>query len=72
MIYWKALYPKMLESIWVDCPYCGAEFATVVDCSGGSQRYIEDCQVCCHPIEFVIEVDIQGKLVKVELLRDDQ
>lgn len=38
----------------VDCPYCGACFTTLVDASGGECDYIEDCAVCCQPIEFTL------------------
>ena len=41
------------------CPYCGEEISMVLDLSVGRQTYIEDCEVCCKPIEisFTIEVD---------------
>jgi hypothetical protein len=29
---------------------------TTVDISAGDQTYIEDCQVCCRPITFVLQV----------------
>ena len=29
---------------------------TTLDLSGGDQIYIEDCQVCCRPIKFVLQV----------------
>ena len=62
----------MLEERRVDCPYCGEGFDTLVDCSAGSQRYIEDCPVCCRPIEFEVEVDSHGDLVGLVLWRDDE
>ena len=49
----------------VECPYCGEEIETVMDLSAGSFRYIEDCQVCCQPIELSGEVDEAGELVSV-------
>ena len=49
-----------LQPRTVLCPYCGESFETVVDVSGGSTRYIEDCQVCCQPIEFSLEVANEG------------
>jgi hypothetical protein len=61
----------MLEETWIDCPYCGEVFATLVDASEGSHRYIEDCPVCCRPIEFAAEVDLMGSLVQVTARRDD-
>jgi len=41
------------------CPYCGEEISMVLDLSAGGQTYIEDCEVCCQPIEvsFTVEDD---------------
>ena len=61
----------MLDDIQVECPYCGEAFWTTVDCSAGSQRYIEDCPVCCRPIEFRSEVDGNGDLLALTTHRDD-
>src|SRR5690606_41160377 len=36
----------------IDCPYCGSAFSVLVDASSGECDYIEDCVVCCQPIEF--------------------
>ena len=55
----------------VACPYCGEVLDVELDLSAGSQRYIEDCQVCCQPIEFAVEVDAAGELAAVDVRRDD-
>jgi transcription elongation factor Elf1 len=34
------------------CPYCGEEISMVLDLSVHRQTYIEDCEVCCKPIEI--------------------
>jgi hypothetical protein len=60
-----------LQSRAVQCPYCGESFETAVDTSAGSAHYIEDCQVCCQPIEFTLEVEDDGTLVSVETRRGD-
>jgi hypothetical protein len=41
------------------CPYCGEEISMVLDDSVSRQTYIEDCEVCCRPIEisYMIEDD---------------
>ena len=62
----------MLEEIAVDCPYCGEHFETVADISGGDQDYIEDCPVCCRPIEFQVRVDAQGDLLEVNTFSQDE
>ncbi len=55
----------------IHCPYCGEPFETLIDLSGGTSSYVEDCQVCCRPIEFKVEVDHAGVLLSVEALRSD-
>lgn len=51
-----------LEEQSLQCPYCGEIIEVLIDCSVAEQRYIEDCQVCCRPIEFVVAVDLVGNL----------
>lgn len=50
------------EFVTVQCPYCGEAFETAVDLSAGSFSYVEDCQVCCQPIELTGETDADGAL----------
>lgn len=33
------------------CPYCWEEISMILDTSVPVQTYIEDCEVCCNPIE---------------------
>lgn len=33
------------------CPYCWEEISMLLDTSVYHQTYIEDCEVCCNPIE---------------------
>lgn len=44
----------------IQCPYCGEFIEVLIDCSVEQQNYIEDCQVCCRPIEFNVTVDDEG------------
>jgi hypothetical protein len=53
------------------CPYCGESIGVIIDCSVPQQRYIEDCQVCCRPIEFNVVVDQQGE-PKVAVFRENE
>lgn len=34
------------------CPYCWQEISMVLDLSVAEQNYIEDCEVCCRPIQI--------------------
>ena len=45
----------------IDCPYCGETITILVDTSVPEQDYIEDCQVCCQPIEFNVLVTQTGE-----------
>ena len=45
-----------LESQNVDCPYCGEPIELLIDCSVLQQSYIEDCQVCCRPINVNVSI----------------
>lgn len=57
----------MIETRLITCPYCGEEFESSIDCSAGDQAYIEDCYVCCQPIEFSIQVGPDGELLSVSV-----
>ncbi|WP_394974846.1 CPXCG motif-containing cysteine-rich protein [uncultured Croceitalea sp.] len=34
------------------CPYCWEEISMLLDSSISNQIYVEDCEVCCNPIEI--------------------
>ena len=38
------------------CPYCSERISMVLDISVRRQTYIEDCEVCCRPIEITYAV----------------
>ena len=51
----------LLRSVPVHCPYCGEPLDLDVDCSVASQRYVEDCAVCCRPMVLDVTVDEEGE-----------
>lgn len=51
----------MLEMQDIECPYCGEVISLALDASAGSQRYIEDCHVCCRPITVLLRVEANGE-----------
>ena len=59
------------QFVTVACPYCAESFETHVDLTAGSFNYIEDCQVCCQPIDLGIEVSSAGELSAVTARRLD-
>ncbi|MDF4220754.1 MULTISPECIES: CPXCG motif-containing cysteine-rich protein [Maribacter] len=36
---------------YFQCPYCWEEVSMLLDPSVSLQTYVEDCEVCCNPIE---------------------
>ena len=41
----------------VSCPYCGESIEILIDQEEAGEQYIEDCQVCCRPIQISFETD---------------
>ena len=42
---------RMYEHFF-QCPYCWEEISMLLDPSIPRQKYVEDCEVCCNPIEI--------------------
>mgnify|MGYP001574591070 CR=1 FL=1 len=39
------------------CPYCFERISMLLDLSvEGAQTYVEDCEVCCRPIQLTYDV----------------
>lgn len=52
----------------MQCPYCGEPTVVVADEVGGS--FVEDCTVCCRPIDVWCRHDDDGEL-QVQVSRAD-
>ena len=60
----------LLDEASVTCPWCWEQIVVLVDTSTGNQQYVEDCQVCCNPIEITVMCDA-GILHGVEAGRSE-
>ncbi len=47
------------------CPYCWEEISFLLDASVSRQTYVEDCEVCCNPIEVTAGFE-NNELVEFE------
>jgi len=61
----------MLDTMHLQCPWCGERFEAVVDASAGDAEYVEDCPVCCRPIVFRLEADADGDVQRLRADRED-
>ncbi|NNK39188.1 MAG: CPXCG motif-containing cysteine-rich protein [Winogradskyella sp.] len=41
-----------MEEYFFQCPYCWEEISMLIDLSQSQQSYIEDCEICCNPIQL--------------------
>jgi transcription elongation factor Elf1 len=57
----------LLESA-VQCPHCGEVFSVTFDTSQGDHSMIEDCTVCCRPIQLEVRCE-PGEILDVEVAR---
>jgi hypothetical protein len=54
------------------CPYCGERISVLLDGSGGEQAYVEDCEVCCRPIEIGCSFSSSGRPLGFHARRLDE
>lgn len=48
------------------CPYCWEKINSQIDARNGSDAFIEDCIVCCNPLEFHYEIEAET-LISLEV-----
>ena len=54
------------SDIDVQCPYCGEENSLRVEAFQDEYSTIEDCTVCCRPIQFYVTFE-DGEIMDVEV-----
>ena len=50
-----------LQEHSIQCPYCGEVIEVLVDSSQEEHNYIEDCSVCCQPINIYVSIGFDGE-----------
>jgi hypothetical protein len=46
-----------MEEHFFQCPYCWETISMLIDTSQSYQSYIEDCEVCCNPIQLNVNTE---------------
>ena len=54
----------MLEQFF-QCPYCWESISMLIESTDGHQEYIEDCEVCCNPIQVKCKV-LNGEILEFQ------
>ena len=54
-----------MEEFFFQCPYCWEEISMLVDMSISNQTYIEDCEICCNPIQLNITIQ-NGEITNIQ------
>ena len=47
----------------VTCPYCWETFFITIEMLPEGIRFVEDCRVCCHPIQFHASLENNAELL---------
>lgn len=56
------------EEVFFQCPYCWQSISMVVESNYSNQQYIEDCEVCCNPIEIFYTIE-DSQVINIEAKR---
>ena len=46
-----------MKEHFFQCPYCWQEISMLLDNSIYNQSYIEDCEVCCNPVQVSVKFE---------------
>ena len=57
---------RLLIEQAIHCPSCAEPITILIDASAGSQDYIEDCQVCCRPLQIRLTAS-NGELENIDV-----
>jgi len=51
-----------MKEHFFQCPYCWEEISMLLEPSNQEQQYVEDCEVCCRPIQiqYFFEEELQS------------
>lgn len=59
------------SEIQAQCPYCFSPISFVCEPFSGPQSYVEDCEVCCRPIQVSYEAE-EGEITYFTAERLDE
>ncbi|WP_299111405.1 CPXCG motif-containing cysteine-rich protein [uncultured Winogradskyella sp.] len=60
-----------MEEYFFQCPYCWEQISMLIDTSQNHQKYIEDCEICCNPIQISVVIEYH-KIVSFQVENIEQ
>ena len=52
-----------MEEHFFQCPYCWENISMLFDTSLNQSQYVEDCEVCCNPIQVGYQKGEDGSVL---------
>jgi hypothetical protein len=52
-----------LNEYQITCPYCWEVYSLVLETEASTVELIEDCQICCHPIQLRMETAFDEEVI---------
>ena len=49
-------HERLEDWLSLECPYCGESFEVHVTSEQDGQSLVEDCAVCCRPVQLLVEI----------------
>ncbi|GLR74500.1 CPXCG motif-containing cysteine-rich protein [Aliivibrio sifiae] len=56
---------ELLHEETIRCPYCNESIVILIDQEDRNQEYIDDCSVCCRPIQIQVTTNDTDELVVI-------
>jgi len=53
------------------CPYCWETISMLLDSSITKQTYVEDCEVCCNPMQVTVNFEL-AELIGFDAINIEQ
>jgi len=50
----------------IQCPFCGQAFELLLDTDLPDQQFTTDCEICCRPMEVVVECQ-DGEVLSIDV-----
>lgn len=54
-----------MEEQYIQCPHCWEQISMLVDLSVDKQTYVEDCEICCNPLELEVIIE-DNQVISIE------